>query len=77
MERKVMDTAGIILKDPVAGVVLVKDATDAYDWGIPKGKVEPGEEPIDAACRETIEEVSILISKKGSHINNPVKLIAT
>ena len=42
MERKVMDTAGIILKDPVAGVVLVKDATDAYDWGIPKGKVEPG-----------------------------------
>ena len=77
MERKVMDTAVIILKDPVAGVVLVKDATDAYDWGIPKGKVEPGEEPIDAACRETIEEVSILISKKGSHINNPVKIIAT
>lgn len=72
-----METAGIILRDPVAGVVLVKDATDVYEWGIPKGKVEPGEEPIDAACRETIEEVSILVRKEGSHLNSPVELKAT
>ena len=77
IERKVMETAGIILRDPVAGVVLVKDATDVYEWGIPKGKVEPGEEPIDAACRETIEEVSILVRKEGSHLNGPVELKAT
>jgi len=74
MEEKILDTAGIILRDPVAGVVLCKDAEK---WGIPKGKVEPGEEPIDAACRETLEETSILIMKKGSNINDPLKLKAT
>ena len=40
MEGKVLCTAGIILRDPVAGIVLCKDAEK---WGIPKGKVEPGE----------------------------------
>ena len=74
MEEKVMDTAGIILRDPVAGIVLCKDT---QKWGIPKGKVELGEEPIDAACRETIEETSILVSKEGSKINGPVELKAT
>tara|TARA_B100000902_G_C26452604_1_gene501490 strand:+ start:46 stop:441 length:396 start_codon:yes stop_codon:yes gene_type:complete len=74
MENKVMDTAGIILRDPVAGIVLCKDT---QKWGIPKGKVELGEEPIDAACRETIEETSILVSKEGSKINGPVELKAT
>jgi len=39
--------------------------------------VELGEEPIDAACRETIEETSILVSKEGSKINGPVELKAT
>ncbi len=74
LEEKIVDTAGIILRDPVAGIVLCKDAEK---WGIPKGKVEPGEEPIDAACRETLEETSILVSKNGSHINGPLKLRAT
>ena len=74
LEEKILDTAGIILRDPVAGVVLCKDAEK---WGIPKGKVELGEEPIDAACRETLEETSILISKNGSHINSTLKLKAT
>jgi len=74
MEEKVMDTAGIILKDPVAGVVLCKDTEK---WGIPKGKVELGESPIDAACRETIEETSILVVKEGSNINGPLELKAT
>ena len=46
LEEKIMDTAGIILRDPVAGVVLCKDAEK---WGIPKGKVELGESPIDGA----------------------------
>ena len=39
--------------------------------------MEPGEQPIEAACRETLEETSILISSKGSNINSPVKLKAT
>ncbi len=74
MEEKVVDTAGVILRDPVAGVVLCKDTEK---WGIPKGKVELGESPIDAACRETIEETSILVKKEGCHINEPLNLKAT
>ena len=32
-------------------------------WGEPAGKVEPGEQPIDAAARELYEETSIRASK--------------
>jgi predicted NUDIX family NTP pyrophosphohydrolase len=28
-------------------------------WTIPKGEIEPGEEPFEAACREFVEEVGI------------------
>ena len=73
MEKKVLSTAGIILTS-ARGVVLVKE-TDW--WGIPKGKVDPGEEPIQAACREVLEETSIFINVNGSHINDPVKLKTT
>ena len=68
MEERCNDTAGIVLQSDV-GVVLVKE--DEW-WGIPKGKVDHGETPLAAAVRETIEEVSILVSAKGSHINTPV-----
>lgn len=68
MEERCNDTAGIVLQSDV-GVVLVKE--DEW-WGIPKGKVDHGETPLEAAVRETIEEVSILVSAKGSHINTPV-----
>ena len=59
VEKKVCDTAGIMLVNTTAGIVLCKDSEK---WGIPKGKVEPGETPLEAACREVLEEVSILIS---------------
>ena len=68
MEERCNDTAGIVLQSDV-GVVFVKE--DEW-WGIPKGKVDHGETPLEAAVRETIEEVSILVSAKGSHINTPV-----
>ena len=74
VEKKVCDTAGIMLVNTIAGIVLCKDSEK---WGIPKGKVEPGETPLEAACREVLEEVSILISPGGSHINEPVKLERT
>jgi len=70
--RRSVDTAGIILKSEW-GVILCKDSDK---WGIPKGKVELGETPIQAAIRETAEEVSILVSENGSHINTPIKIKA-
>ena len=72
LERKNVDTAGIIIRSD-QGIILCKDSEK---WGIPKGKVELGETPIQAAIRETAEEVSILVSENGSHINTPVTLKA-
>jgi len=51
-----------------AGVVVVRETEDgarflllrAYrNWDCPKGLVEPGEDPLDAAVRETAEETGI------------------
>ena len=41
-------------------VLLVREyaaGMDRYELGLPKGKVEPGEDPLDAANREIMEEV--------------------
>jgi 8-oxo-dGTP diphosphatase len=32
-------------------------------WGIPSGKIHDGENPRDAACRETAEETGVIISR--------------
>lgn len=51
-----------------AGVVVVRATADGYrflllrsyrNWDFPKGLVEPGEEPLAAAVRETAEETGI------------------
>ena len=51
-----------------AGVVVVRRAPAGWlflmlrayrNWDFPKGMVEPGEEPFDAARREVLEETSI------------------
>ena len=76
MEEKVIDTAGIILRSPDAGIVLCKEPNSEYTWGIPKGKIDLGETPIQAAVRETIEEASILVTVEGSKSNTPIKEVA-
>jgi predicted NUDIX family NTP pyrophosphohydrolase len=35
---------------------------DMGSWSIPKGLVEPGEEPLDAAMREFLEETGLAVS---------------
>jgi 8-oxo-dGTP pyrophosphatase MutT (NUDIX family) len=51
-----------------AGIIVVRQANETWlflvlrcyrNWDFPKGIVEPGEEPLQAAIRETIEETSI------------------
>ena len=51
-----------------AGVVVVRRDSGGWrllvlrayrNWDFPKGRVEPGETPLDAAIRETAEEASI------------------
>lgn len=36
-------------------------------WGVPAGKLEAHEQPLDAACRELLEETGISISKEHMH----------
>lgn len=52
-----------------AGVVIVRRDTDAWrclllrsyrDWDFPKGEIEAGESPLDAATREAAEEASLV-----------------
>ena len=43
-------------------------------WSIPKGKIEEGENPIDAAVRETLEETNADVSKwTVTHTLPPIK----
>lgn len=58
-------SAGIlfVLKAPVKKVLLVH-ATNSSWWrsyGPPKGTVDEGESTVEAACRETLEEIGIRI----------------
>ncbi len=55
-------SCGIIINDH-DGRILLGHATTQTHWDIPKGGIEPGELPIDAAVREAHEEFSININK--------------
>lgn len=60
-----------------AGLVVIQDnkillvhPTNSPWWGtysLPKGKIDKGEEPLEAAIRETKEETGIKIKKKHIH----------
>ena len=54
-----MGVAAVIVKDNA--VLLVKEATGRYSghWGLPKGYVDDGELPRDAALRELREECDV------------------
>ncbi len=45
------------LPDRSAQYLLIRDSY--HNWGFPKGHLEDGETPADAACRETAEETGL------------------
>jgi ADP-ribose diphosphatase len=54
------DSVMIVPMSDAETVLLIREygaGTDRYELGFPKGVVEPGEEPIDAANRELQEEI--------------------
>lgn len=62
IEREIVRHPGAVLIVPDLGdgrVVMIRNRRDAVEqtlWELPAGKLEPGEEPSDAAGRELIEE---------------------
>jgi bis(5'-nucleosidyl)-tetraphosphatase len=66
MSADALPAAALLLRK--AGVVVVRRMNGEWrclllrayrNWGFPKGEIEPGEEPLAAALRETVEESSV------------------
>lgn len=70
-EREV-SAGGIVFRRDDIGVVRFLLIRDSYDnWGFPKGHLEDGESPADAALRETEEETGL----PGIKLHGPIRLI--
>lgn len=57
--RMPAQASGTVVHDPERGVLVLwrhRFATDTWGWEVPAGRIEPGESPVDAARRETLEE---------------------
>jgi 8-oxo-dGTP pyrophosphatase MutT (NUDIX family) len=51
--------AAVVVADPERGALLLwrhRFITDRWGWEVPAGAVEPGETPLEAGTRETLEE---------------------
>lgn len=76
-----IDTAGIIILNKNKHILVLKATGSKEHWTIPKGHIEKGESPIQAAIRETREEAGIdldekhLISLGSQAYNNKKKRI--
>ena len=69
---KEYSAGGIVIKETNILIVLV-NRKDAKVWTFPKGHIEDGETPKDAALREVFEETGIrcrIIDEKEFFVNN-------
>ncbi len=51
---------GLIIHDD-AGRIVLELRKDCGEWGLPGGKIDPGESASAAALRETLEETGLLV----------------
>jgi 8-oxo-dGTP pyrophosphatase MutT (NUDIX family) len=56
-------SCGVVILN-TQGDVLLCHATETSHWDIPKGQGEEGEEPVEAALRELVEETGIVLPEE-------------
>jgi 8-oxo-dGTP pyrophosphatase MutT (NUDIX family) len=70
-EREV-SAGGLVFRRDESGVVRFLLIRDSYgNWGFPKGHLEEGEQPADAASRETAEETGL----HDLRLHGPIRII--
>lgn len=57
---KVRVCVPVVIRDP-KGAILLEKRSDCGLWGLPGGRLEPGESIIETACREILEETGLSI----------------
>lgn len=60
--------ANVIVVDSTGSILVVRHNYGTKLWGLPGGKIEPGEEPTDAAIRETLEETHLIIQPEDTEL---------
>lgn len=49
--------------------LIIDRASLPFGWALPGGRVEPGEDPLDAAVREMHEECGVLLDRSSLEFN--------
>lgn len=61
-------SCGLLITSPEGW--LLAHATRTPRWDLPKGKIEDGETPLEAALRETLEETGLDMAEQRAHISD-------
>ena len=67
-QTKIIESAKAFLQDPDGALLLIRRSLDDEyrpgQWDLPGGELLVGEKPLQAVCRETLEETGLLVSRQ-------------